>query len=242
MSQDSYGYSIIIAAVILGLSIVGSSYLVSTSIDHAQVELQNSFARIRADAPAPVREAAAPRPKRPDPAKAYEVAVGEAPFRGPANAAVTIVEFSDFQCPFCGRVVPTLGQIHEEYGDQVRIAFKHMPLSFHTNAPAAHAAAEAAHRQGKFWVMHDKIYANQRDLSPATFEQYAAEIGLDIEKFKQDAASKAVASRIDADIAQAGSLGVTGTPGFFVNGRFLSGAQPFAAFKKLIDQELKEKS
>ncbi len=240
MSQDSSGFAIVIAAVILSLSIVGSSYLVSTSIDRAREEMQNTFTRIRADGVAPQR-AAAPRPKRPDPAKVYEVAVGESPSRGSAEAPVTIVEFSDFQCPFCSRVVTTLAEIHQEYGDQVRVTFKHLPLSFHAKAPAAHAAAEAAHKQGKFWEMHDKIFANQKDLEPATFEKYAAEIGLDIEKYKQDVASKAVAVRVKADVSQAGSLGVTGTPGFFVNGRFLSGAQPFASFKKLIDEELAKK-
>jgi protein-disulfide isomerase len=115
-----------------------------------------------------------------------------------------------------------------------------MPLSFHKKAPAAHAAAEAALMQGKFWEMHDTIFKNQRDLSEATFERYAKELGLDVEKYKKDLASKALRTRIDGDLAQAQSLGVSGTPAFFINGRYLSGAQPISSFKRLIDEALKK--
>ena len=118
------------------------------------------------------------------------------------------------------------------------IAFKHQPLDFHAKAPAAHAAAEAAHRQGKFWELHDKIFANQKQLTPEKFLEYAAEIGLDIEKFKADLASPEVKSRIDADKQEAAKLRNSGTPGFFVNGKFLRGAKPFEAFKEIIDAEL----
>ncbi len=115
-----------------------------------------------------------------------------------------------------------------------------MPLSFHANAPAAHAAAEAARLQGKFWEMHDKIFAAQRDLSPATFEKYAQEIGLNVAQYKKDVKSPAVLNRLKSDTAEAGKLGVTGTPAFFINGRFLSGAQPYESFMLIIDQELKK--
>jgi protein-disulfide isomerase len=123
----------------------------------------------------------------------------------------------------------------------VRIVFKHMPLSIHPKAPAAHAAAEAAHRQGKFWEMHDKIFENQREMSPEKYVGYATEIGLDVEQFKKDVASPEVKSRIDADTQEAQKLGATGTPAFFVNGRFLSGAKPFESFKAMIDKELAER-
>ncbi len=116
--------------------------------------------------------------------------------------------------------------------------FKHLPLRIHSKAPAAHAAAEAAHRQGKFWEMHDRIFANQRQLSEEKYVEYAQEMGLDVERFKRDLASAEVKKRVDDDAKQAASLGVTGTPGFFVNGRKLKGAKPFAAFKTLIDEEL----
>jgi protein-disulfide isomerase len=120
----------------------------------------------------------------------------------------------------------------------VRIVFKHMPLVNHSKAPAAHAAAEAAYRQGKFWEMHDKIFEDQRGMSPEKYLEYAAELSLDIEQFQRDIASAPVKSRIDADVRDAQKLGATGTPAFFVNGRFLSGAKPFEAFKELIDKEL----
>ena len=108
----------------------------------------------------------------------------------------------------------------------------------HKNAPIAHAAAEAAHRQGKFWEMHDLIFANQRELTDEKFFEHGAQLGLDVEQFKQDYASPSVKERVDANSKEASGLGVTGTPGFFINGRFLSGAKPFEEFKKLIDEEL----
>ncbi len=123
----------------------------------------------------------------------------------------------------------------------MRIVFKHMPLPNHAKAPAAHAAAEAAYRQGKFWEMHDKIFEKQREMSPQKYEEYAAEIGLDIEQFKRDIGSSEVKRRIDADTQDAAKLGATGTPAFFVNGRYLSGAKPFEAFKEVIDKELADK-
>jgi protein-disulfide isomerase len=123
----------------------------------------------------------------------------------------------------------------------VRIVFKHMPLSMHAKAPAAHAAAEAAYRQGKFWEMHDKIFENQKDMSPEKYVDYATEIGLDVEQFKKDVASPEVKSRVDGDTRQAQKLGATGTPAFFVNGYYLSGAKPFESFKVVIDKELAEK-
>ena len=120
----------------------------------------------------------------------------------------------------------------------MRIVFKHMPLSIHAKAPAAHAAAEAAFRQGKFWEMHDKIFEKQREMSPEKYLEYAAEIGLDVEQFKSDIESAEVKSRIAADTREAGKLRASGTPTFYINGLYLSGAKPFAAFKEVIDKEL----
>jgi len=236
---------LVVAALILGASVVAAAMLIQSSIDKTAVEIagvRNAVAKIPAAAAAPAaRAAAAPqRAQRPDPSKQYEVNTAGSPSKGgPESAKVTVVEFSDFQCPFCSRVTPTLNEIEKAYGDQVRIVFKHLPLRMHTKAPAAHAAAEAAHRQGKFWEMHDKIFANQRELTEAKFAEYAAELELDVEKFKQDAASAEVKKKVDSDAREAASLGVTGTPGFFINGRFLSGARPFDSFKTIIDEELK---
>jgi protein-disulfide isomerase len=119
--------------------------------------------------------------------------------------------------------------------------FKHLPLSMHSKAPAAHAAAEAAHLQGKFWEMHDKIFEKQREMSPEKYLEYAEELSLDVEQFKKDLVSAEVKSRIDADTKDAQKVGATGTPAFFVNGFFLSGAKPFEAFKEVIDKELANK-
>ncbi len=119
--------------------------------------------------------------------------------------------------------------------------FKHLPLPIHPKAPAAHVAAEAAHRQGKFFEMYDKIFSNQAEMSPAKYEEYAAEIGLDLEQFKQDVASDAVKQRISTDAREVQALGINSTPAFLVNGKYLSGAQPFERFKAVIDQEIAEK-
>lgn len=244
MAENGNGRAILIAAFLISLSIVGGSFFIASSLDRAtsQIELAAGALEKLPLAAAPAPAARPDRPVRPDRNKRYDVSVGEAPTRGKADAPVTIVEWSDFQCPFCSRVEPTLDRIEKEYGDRVRFVFKHMPLSIHPQAGAAHAAAEAAHRQGRFWEMHDRIFENPRDLRRETLEGYAAEIGLDMDRFRKDVASEDVSRRIDEDIKQAGQLGVTGTPAFFINGKFLSGAQPFPAFKKSIDEALEKSS
>jgi protein-disulfide isomerase len=168
----------------------------------------------------------------------YKVPVGNSPQKGPDDALVTIVEFSDFQCPFCSRVLGTQKQITEEYGNKVRFVFKHNPLPFHKDAPAAAEASMAAHDQGKFWEMHDKLFGNQQQLDQATFEKHAQELGLNMDKFKAAMSSNAHKAQIEADQKLSQTLGANGTPSFFVNGRSLRGAQPFPNFKALIDEEL----
>jgi protein-disulfide isomerase len=244
MAENSSGRSTLIAALLISLSIIGGSFFIANSLDRAtaQIELATEMLEDLPLAAAPGRNARANRPQRPEAGKEYEVAIGSAPTRGNENAAVTIVEWSDFQCPFCNRVSPTLAKIREEYGDRVRFVFKHMPLSIHPQAAGAHAAAEAAHRQGKFWEMHDRIFENQRDLAVETLEGYASAIGLDMDQFRRDVEAEEVGKRIDEDMMQAQKLGVTGTPAFFINGRFLSGAQPFTNFKRYIDQALEKSS
>jgi len=181
-----------------------------------------------------------PPPRRgPDPAKVHDVEVGDSPVRGAEDAAVTIVEFSDFQCPYCGRVGPTLERLLEEYPDQVRLVYKHLPLSFHRSALPAAKAAVAAGRQDRFWEMHDLIFENQGALTEEKFLEHARALGLDVERFQQDYASEDVAREIAEDMNQARRLGVTGTPGFFINGRFTSGAQPYESFKSKIEAELR---
>ena len=240
VSEYSSGRSLIVAAVLVSLSVIGGSFFVASSLDRATAELVKVTGALEE---LPLAVAPGGRGARPgiDPARQYPIEVGESPTRGESNAKVTIVEWSDFQCPFCNRVEPTLKQIEQEYGDSVRIVFKHLPLEIHPAARAAHAAAEAAHRQGKFWAMHDRIFLNQRDLSPETLLGYAKEIGLDVGRYQRDVDSAEVKKAIEQDVEQAQKLGVGGTPAFFINGRNLSGAQPFPNFKRMIDEALEAK-
>ena len=163
------------------------------------------------------------------------------PARGPRDALVTIVAFSDFQCPFCSRVEPTLAQVRERYGADVRIVWRNNPLPFHQNAmPAAEAALEARAQGGedKFWQMHDLLFANQHALERADLTTYANQVGLDQGRFQRALASGTHRTAIQADMALAQRLGANGTPSFFINGVALTGAQPVEAFSRVIDQEL----
>ncbi|HEV2827290.1 MAG TPA: DsbA family protein [Pyrinomonadaceae bacterium] len=182
--------------------------------------------------------APAQRPSGPDPDKVYTVKTDGAPFIGPSQAPITIAEFSDFQCPFCGRVGPTLDQIRKAYGNNVRVVWKHFPLDMHPAAKPAALAAEAANSQGKFWEFHDKLFANQSKLDLNDLKQYAKDVGLDTAQFEKDLVDSRNKKRMDDDMAEARSLGITGTPAFFVNGRFLNGAKPFSEFAKVINAEL----
>jgi protein-disulfide isomerase len=168
-----------------------------------------------------------------------QVDVGDGPARGPETAPVTIVEFSDFQCPFCSRVVPTIKKIHETYGDKVRIVFRDLPLpQLHPNAIKAAEAAQCANEQGKFWDMHDKLFANQGALGVPELKKYAAELGLKSDVFDQCLDSGKAEANWKKDSEDAQKYGLTGTPGFFVNGRMIGGAQPYETFAQMIDEEL----
>ena len=176
-------------------------------------------------------------PTGPDPNRVYTVSTEGAYAKGPDVAPITIVEFSDFQCPFCARVEPTLKQIEDRYKGRVRIVWKNMPLtSIHENAAGAALAAEAAGRQGKFWEFHDRLFADQEKLGPDDLRQHARDLQLDMSRFEADV--RDAQKKIDADVAEADALGVMSTPSIFVNGRFISGAQPFENFAKIIDEEL----
>ncbi|MBK04935.1 MAG: thioredoxin, partial [Deltaproteobacteria bacterium] len=187
------------------------------------------------------KKVAAPTaPRRPAPGARVKIAIGKSPVLGSKLAKVTIVEFSDFECPFCTRGANTIKKIVKEYGSQVRVVFKHLPLSFHRNAHMAAQASMAAHAQGKFWEFHDKLFANSRNLSKANYLKWAKELGLDVAKFKAALDSGKYKAFVDANAAKASSVGANGTPTFFINGKKLVGAQPFARFKQVIDAELKK--
>jgi len=202
------------------------------------VKIENLYAKIMETAgSAPAAPTEAPAPAEPP---VQQIALGKAPVKGPANAPVTIVAWSDFECPFCSRVVPTLKALEEEYKGKIKIAFKHQPLPFHPNAKPAAAAAMAAHEQGKFWEYHDKLFENQRALDRASLEKYAQDLKLDMAKFKAAMDSGKYNELIEADSAEGSRVGANGTPTFFINGRTLVGAQPIEAFKRVIDEELKK--
>jgi protein-disulfide isomerase len=158
---------------------------------------------------------------------------------GNANAAVTLVEFSDFQCPFCARVMPTLKRVHEAYGDRVRIVWKDFPLtSIHPQAFKAAEAGQCAREQGKFWEYHDRLFANQQALEPESLKKHAAEAGLDAAKFNACLDEAKYGERVQEQMAMGTKLGVASTPSVFVNGRMVSGAQPYDVFTTIIDEEL----
>ena len=165
-----------------------------------------------------------------------KVDLNNAPVLGPEDAEITIVEFSDFQCPFCKRVVPTIHQLVKEYDGKVRVAFRQHPLSFHKDAMSAAKASLAAHEQGKFWEMHDALFENQRDLSDANIKKIAKDLGLNMAQFEKDWKSDKFDAQIQEDIKFARSNGATGTPAFFVNGVYVKGARPIAYFKEVIDK------
>ncbi|MGB5682488.1 MAG: thioredoxin domain-containing protein, partial [Polyangiales bacterium] len=154
---------------------------------------------------------------------------------------MTIVEFGDFQCPFCARAAPTMDQLVEKYGDDVRIVWLNFPQENHVHArPAATAALEAQEQKGDdaFWKMHDKIFANQRSLTRADLEQYGKELGLNMRKLRKALDNDKYAEVIDRQVALAKRLNVPGTPSWFMNGRFMAGF-PFETWVFAIDQRMR---
>ena len=171
--------------------------------------------------------------------KVEVAAVG--PSKGPEGAPVTIVEFSDFQCPFCARVEPTVTQLLEAYPGKIRLVYRDYPLPNHGDAPKAAEAAHCAGDQGKYWEMHGQLFANQGKLKVEDLKAHARQIGLDGAKFDQCLESGVKATLVAENLKAGNEAGVSGTPAFFINGRLLSGAQPLSAFKQAVDAELSGK-
>ena len=168
----------------------------------------------------------------------HRVEVGDAPSKGPKDAALTVVVFSDFQCPFCKRVEPTLARLESQYPRQVRMVWKNFPLPFHVNAKPAAQAAMAANAQGKFWEMHAKLFAHNEALERPSLERYAEGLRLDLKRFRADLDAGAYDEGIQRDMDQGQALGVRGTPVVFINGRKIAGAHPWETFKSIADAEL----
>jgi protein-disulfide isomerase len=168
-----------------------------------------------------------------------EVSVEGAPFKGPANAPITIVEFSDFQCSYCKRVVNVLDQVLERYPDQVKLAFRDFPIvNIHPHAGKAAEAAHCAAEQGKFWEFHDLLFEKQETIPTANFAEHAKALGLEVTTFQACIDGRKYQEKVERNYAAGVKAGVSGTPAFFINGRLLSGAQPLEAFKAVIDEEL----
>lgn len=165
-----------------------------------------------------------------------EIDIKGSPVRGSPMAPVTIVEFSDFECPFCGGASPILERVVDESEGKVRLVFKHYPLDSHPHARAAARAAIAAGKQDKFWEMHDELFQNQGALEPSDLQEYARELGLDVEQFENDMEADATDERIAKDKAIGSKVGVRGTPAIFINGRLYD--EPLRNLPAYIDEEL----
>ncbi|MCT4642709.1 MAG: thioredoxin domain-containing protein [Bacteriovoracaceae bacterium] len=176
------------------------------------------------------------KPRRP----VFNVQVGDSPYKGNKDAKVTIVEFSDFQCPYCSRATQVLKDIQKKYGSKVKIVFKQYPLPFHNQAKSAAVAALCANEQGmrKFWDMHDAMFADQSKLSKKDLKQTAKKIGLDQTKFDKCLDSNKYLAKVEAEIKEGSKVSVQSTPTFFVNGKQINGVQPNEVFFGLIDEEL----
>jgi protein-disulfide isomerase len=178
----------------------------------------------------------------PEPTPAAEVPAitGDDHVKGGSNAKVTLIEYSDFQCPYCGRHNDTMGEISKAYGNKVKIVFRHFPLSFHPEAQKAAEASECAAEQGKFWEMHDKIFAANTagTMSVAKWKEEAKNLKLNTSKFNDCLDSGKYADKVSQMAAGGASAGVEGTPATFVNGELVSGALPLDQFKQIIDGKL----
>ena len=176
------------------------------------------------------------KPNRPT----FDVKVGDAPVTGGDSAKVTIVEFSDFQCPYCAEGSKVLKSLKEKYGNKIRVAMKQFPLPFHTQAKGASIAALCVNKQdtGKFWKMHDQLFADQSKLSADDLKATAKSLGVDMEKYEACLKDKAIQAQVSKDIDHGKELGVKSTPTFFVNGQLVRGVMPVEEFSELIDQQL----
>lgn len=176
------------------------------------------------------------KPQRP----VFDVNIKDAPFKGSADAKVTIVEYSDFQCPFCSKASATVAEIEKKYGNKVKVVFKNFPLPFHSQARVAAEAALCANEQGSklFWKMHDAMFADQSKLDKDNLLLTAKKIGVKEADFKTCLEATKYKAVIDTDMAEGQKLGIKSTPTFFINGKLVSGAQPVEVFSEVIDEEL----
>jgi protein-disulfide isomerase len=175
-----------------------------------------------------------------DPPRAV-VSAGSSPVKGSPSAPVEVIEFADFECPYCLAASPTVNRVLETYGDNIRLVYRNFPLQNHPRARPAAEAAQCANEQGKFWAYHDRLFGEPGKLSDADLKQTAAALGLNAPQFNKCVDDRKYRDVIETDGKAGTEAGVSGTPAFFINGRLLSGAQPFEAFKRIIDEEIEMK-
>lgn len=207
--------------------------------------------------PQPQQPQAQGHSQNPSPQQRVNIDIGDSPFLGPKNAKVTVVEFSDFECPYCGAAMGTHEELIKRFKSQnpnweaagpkleelakqgkIRLVFKQFPFGIHSQAQPAAEASECANEQGKFWDYHDALFANQERLGASLYTQLAENFDLDMDKFKNCIESTKYKQKVQDDLDYGQEIGVSGTPTFFINGVKLVGAQPFSALKQIIDKEL----
>ena len=167
-----------------------------------------------------------------------DIDVSRAPNKGPAEAPVTVVEFVDYECPHCRSAQSLMRQVLETYPRQVRLCFKHFPLSLHTNSRLAAEAAMAAQKQGKFWPYNDKLWANADNLTPAVLEKIAKDVGLDVARWRGDMNSDEVKAAVAQDKSDGTTLGINSTPAIYINGRKYGGRHDMESISDWVDEEL----
>jgi protein-disulfide isomerase len=170
-----------------------------------------------------------------------EISGDDDPSMGPKDAPIQIIEFSDFECPYCKRGADAVQKVTEHYGDKVHLVFRDFPLSFHKKAKLAAEASQCANDQGKFWEYHNKLFVSQRKLNKEDLLGYARDFGLDLKAFESCLDTGKYSQEVQKDMNDGSAAGVKGTPCFFINGIYLSGAQPFESFREIIDEELNRK-
>jgi protein-disulfide isomerase len=207
----------------------------SRAVPPAPARIGHDHAAHAAGAPCDGACDSAQRPAVPERA---ELDIAGAPAMGPSDAKVTIVELTDFQCPFCEKAVATIHDLAALYPDDVRIVVKNMPLPGHKLARGAAIATLAAQRQDKYWEMHEMLFANQDALDGASLVKHARTLGLDVARFERDLADPAIAASVDADLEEAMAKGFQGVPSFTINGRVVVGALPLEQLKAVVDEEL----
>lgn len=225
--------------VVFGLG-VGVGYLiwgrgaapVVAAVDSTVTPVAENVAPQAAD-PVAAESTAPPSVRR------YDVPVDDDPYLGPEDAEITLIEFSDYECPFCTRWhADVFKPLMEKYPDQIRFVYRDFPLPSHPNAIPAAEAANCAREQGAFWEFHDQLFQTGQGLNATLYQDIASALGLDMEKFKQCVETRTFQAEVDADFQYAANLGVSSTPTFFLNGIPIVGAQPFEFFDEVVRREL----